>query len=138
MATAARGTRAGSRSRAKPSSARNANTRGRSASRNGSARRDTGASRSNSGTSRSNSGTSRSNGAGSGNSIAIPFVSATLGAAAGVAGGVVLGRTALSRHRTDCSGLARQIGEAGRQFGKLAGEVRNARETAEQVGKVPS
>jgi hypothetical protein len=75
--------------------------------------------------------------------------------AAGIAGGILLGRTALQRNRkvlgvpmpskVDLNGVTRQIGEAGKQFGKLAGEVRNvagevraAREKAEQIGKILS
>jgi hypothetical protein len=34
------------------------------------------------------------------------------------------------------SGLKDSIGEAGRQFGKLAGELKSAREKAEQIGKI--
>lgn len=75
----------------------------------------------------------------------MPVVSA----AAGVAGGVVLGRTALQRNRkvlgipmpgskVDLSDVTKQIGEAGRQFGKLAGEVRAAREKAEKVSRAIS
>ena len=76
--------------------------------------------------------------------------------AAGVAGGILLGRTALQRHhktlgipvrttKIDLNGVTHQIGEAGKQFGKLAREVRNvagevraAREKAEQIGKILS
>jgi hypothetical protein len=65
----------------------------------------------------------------------------------GVAGGVLLGRTALQRNRKvlgipvphtkiDLAGVTQQIGEAGKQFGKLAGEVRSAREKAEQIGRI--
>jgi hypothetical protein len=75
--------------------------------------------------------------------IAVPAVTATIG----VAGGVLLGRTALQRNRKvlgipvphtkiDLSGVTQQIGEAGKQFGKLAGEVRTAREKAEQIGRI--
>jgi len=68
--------------------------------------------------------------------------------AIGVAGGVLLGRKALQRDRkvlgipvpskvdVDTSGLTHTIAEAGRQFGRLAGEVRTVREKAEQIGKV--
>jgi hypothetical protein len=73
--------------------------------------------------------------------------------AAGIAGGIVLGRNALQRghkvlgismpSKIDLNGVTHQIGEAGKQFGKLAGEVRNvagevrtAREKAEQIGKI--
>src|SRR5205085_8761547 len=68
--------------------------------------------------------------------------------AAGVAGGVLLGRTALQRNRNvlgipvptkiDLGDMTQQIGEAGRQFGKLASEVRAVREKAEQVGRIIS
>jgi hypothetical protein len=66
----------------------------------------------------------------------------------GVAGGVLLGRTALQRNRkvlgiklpvkVDLADVTKQLGAAGRQFGKLAGEVRAVREKAEQVGKAIS
>lgn len=68
--------------------------------------------------------------------------------ALGVAGGVLLGRTALQRNRKflgvklpvkiDLSDVTQQIGAAGKQFGKLAGEVRAVREKAEQVGRAIS
>jgi hypothetical protein len=76
-----------------------------------------------------------------------------LTAGIGVAGGVVLGRTALQRYRKvlgipvprkvdvdfgnvsrGIGDVAQQIGEAGRQFGRLAGEVQAVRRKAEQVG----
>jgi hypothetical protein len=67
----------------------------------------------------------------------------------------LLGRNALQRNRkvlgipvpskVDLTSVSQQIGEAGRQFGKLAGEVRTVasevrgvREKAEQIGKVLS
>lgn len=75
--------------------------------------------------------------------------------AVGIAGGILLGRNALQRDRRvlgipvpskvdlNLNGLTQQIGEAGRQFGKLAGEVRtmtgevrNVKEKAEQVGRI--
>jgi hypothetical protein len=69
-----------------------------------------------------------------------------LSAAVGLAGGLALGRAALQRNRKvlgvsvpskiDLSGVGQQLGEAGRQFGKLASEVRAVREKAEQIGKV--
>jgi hypothetical protein len=67
--------------------------------------------------------------------------------ALGVAGGVLLSRTALKRQRKilgiplpskidiDLGGITQHLGEAGRQFGKLAGEVRSVRERAEQIGR---
>jgi hypothetical protein len=75
--------------------------------------------------------------------IVVPITTA----AAGVAGGIVLARTTLQHRRkflgiplpgtkrTDLSDLTKQVGEAGRQFGNLAGEVRAAREKAEQISK---
>ncbi len=70
-------------------------------------------------------------------------------AALGVAGGVVLGRTALQRTKkvlgiplpgtkVNLAGVTKQLGEAGRQFGKLAGEVRTAREKAEKISRALS
>ncbi|HET8976867.1 MAG TPA: hypothetical protein VFN87_01845 [Solirubrobacteraceae bacterium] len=70
-------------------------------------------------------------------------------AAAGVAGGVVLGRTALQRNRkifgipvpgvkVDLGDMSKQIGEAGRQLGKLASEVKAAREKAEKISRAIS
>jgi hypothetical protein len=65
--------------------------------------------------------------------------------AIGVAGGVLLGRKGARGRKVlgvpvpekvDMSGLSQSIGEAGRQFGKLAGELRSAREKAEQIGKI--
>lgn len=74
------------------------------------------------------------------------MATATLGAAAGIAGGVVLGRNALKRPRkvlgiplpgqsVGLAGMAKQVNDAGKQFGKLASEVRTAREKAEEIGK---
>ena len=69
-----------------------------------------------------------------------------LSAAIGVAGGVLLGRTAAQRDRKvlgvpvpekiDLGGVGQQIGDAGRQFGKLASEVRTVREKAEQIARL--
>ncbi|MCW3066871.1 MAG: hypothetical protein JWN32_4043 [Solirubrobacterales bacterium] len=81
--------------------------------------------------------------------VAAPVATAALGAAAGVVGGVVLGRTRLNRkrkvlgitmpgQRDGVEHLAKNVGEAGKQFGKLAGEVRTARQKAEQIGKALS
>jgi hypothetical protein len=75
----------------------------------------------------------------------------TLGAAAGVAGGIILGRTAAAKRprkvlgitlptqrKADFSGfsqLAKSVNQAGHQFGKLAGEVSDAKQKAEEIGK---
>ncbi len=73
--------------------------------------------------------------------------------ALGIAGGILLGRTALQRRRSvlgipvpdkiDLGGVSqkigdagRQVGDAGQQLGKLVGEVRSLREKAEQIGRV--
>jgi hypothetical protein len=82
-------------------------------------------------------------------SVLVPVATATVAAAAGVVGGVLLGRTKLTRKRKvlgvpvpgtgkGLDGFARQVGEAGKQLGNLATEVREAREKAEQVGKALS
>jgi hypothetical protein len=69
-----------------------------------------------------------------------------LGAVVGVAGGVLLGRTTAQRDRkvlgvpvptkVDLGGIGHSISDAGRQFGKLATEVKTVREKAEQIGRV--
>jgi hypothetical protein len=67
-------------------------------------------------------------------------------AAAGVAGGILLARTKLRHQRkilgvpmpgkkVDLADLSKQVGEAGRQFGNLASEVKAAREKAEQISR---
>jgi hypothetical protein len=74
--------------------------------------------------------------------VALPAATAVVGAA----GGVLLGRTALQRDRKilgvrvpgikiDLADVSKQIGEAGRQFGRLAREVQSAREKAEKVSR---
>jgi hypothetical protein len=79
--------------------------------------------------------------------VAAPVATAAIGAAAGVLGGVMLGRTKLAGKRkvmgiklprgsSGIDSLAKNAGEAGKQFGRLAGEVRTARKKAEEIGKV--
>jgi Na+/glutamate symporter len=79
-------------------------------------------------------------------SAVVPVASATFGAVAGIAGGVVLGRKVMSRNKKvlgvripgtnkGMSGFAHDVSQAGQQLGKLANEVREARERAEKVGK---
>jgi hypothetical protein len=76
----------------------------------------------------------------------VPFATGTIGAAAGVAGGVLLGRSIANRPKhvlgmtipqpkTGLSEVAKSINAAGKEFGKLAGEVQSARKKAEQIGK---
>jgi hypothetical protein len=70
-------------------------------------------------------------------------------AGAGIAGGILVGRNAFAKKRTalgiplpnakiDFGGLAQHVGEAGRQFGRLAQEIRTVREKAEQVARTIS
>jgi hypothetical protein len=74
--------------------------------------------------------------------IAIPAVTG----AVGVAGGILLGRTALQRNKKilgipvpgvkiDMSDLSKNIGDASRTFGKLASEVKSARQKAEKISQ---
>jgi hypothetical protein len=93
-------------------------------------------------TTRNQSSTNGSHGHGTLTDIGISALSATVG----VAGGVLLGRTTLQRTRkvlgvsvpskVDFGDIGKQIGEAGRQFGKLATEVQAVRRKAEQIGRV--
>jgi hypothetical protein len=66
--------------------------------------------------------------------------------AIGVAGGLLLGRSALSRRprllglplpevKLDLTDVGRQIGQAGRQLGRLAHEVQEVREKAEKISR---
>jgi hypothetical protein len=75
---------------------------------------------------------------------AAKFATPVASAAVGVIGGVLLGR-GLKRQRKvlgipvpGADGLSKQVREAGKQFGKLAKEVRMTREKAEEVGKAIS
>ncbi|HEX5225940.1 MAG TPA: hypothetical protein VFW29_12500 [Solirubrobacteraceae bacterium] len=88
--------------------------------------------------------------------VGLSVATGTIGAAAGIAGGVLLGRTAAAKKPrkvlgvklptqrkadVDFSGLsqfAKSVNQAGKQFGKLAGEVREARQKAEEIGKALS
>jgi hypothetical protein len=79
--------------------------------------------------------------------VAASVATGTIGAAAGIAGGILIGRTVGKRpprkvlgvkvpgQQHGLSDVASGISEAGKQFGKLAGEVRTAREKAEEIGK---
>jgi hypothetical protein len=80
--------------------------------------------------------------------VVVPAVTGAIG----VAGGVLLGRSARQRRRkilgipipagggikVDLSDIGKNVGAAGRQFGKLAREVQTARETAEKVSRAIS
>lgn len=145
------GSRSGSQSRGRSTTKNSSASRARSgSSKTASRSQQTKSQPSNGGGQQSKGGgqQSKSNGsppAGSNGALTHVGVSA-LSAAVGLAGGVVLGRTALQRSRKvlgvpvpgkiDLSGVGQQLGEAGRQFGKLASEVRAVREKAEQIGKV--
>jgi hypothetical protein len=74
--------------------------------------------------------------------VAVPFITGAIG----VAGGVLLGRTALHRNpkilgvrvpsvKVDLANVSKQVGAAAKQFGRLANEVQQAREKAEQLGR---
>jgi hypothetical protein len=75
----------------------------------------------------------------------VPLATATVG----VAGGIVIGRSKLQRRKAlvnvpapprklDFHGLSQQVGEAGRQFARLAQEVHAVREKAEKIGRAIS
>ena len=77
--------------------------------------------------------------------VVIPAATAALG----VAGGVILGRNASQRKpelfgmrlpnvNIDFADVGKQIGQAGRQLGRLASEIQAAREKAEKVSKAIS
>ena len=94
-----------------------------------------------------------SNGGGARETVAHVVFPAITGAI-GVAGGVLLGRNAVQQKKkvfgvpvpgsggggvkVDFSDLSKNIGEAGRQFGKLASEIKTAREKAEKVTRAIS
>ncbi|TMM19407.1 MAG: hypothetical protein E6F96_03165 [Actinobacteria bacterium] len=84
-----------------------------------------------------------------GKTIGVGVATGALGAIAGVAGGVLLERmigkrpkkvlgVTIPRRQAHFSDVARSINAAGKQFGKLAGEVRVARQKAEDIGKALS
>ena len=152
-AASSRSGASGSRSRSRGRSAQSASARG--STRRGAAQsKATNAKNSNAkatSAKASNSKTSNSktsNGTSQQDHVGREALTALLGATVGVAGGVLLGRTALAREhkvlgiplpkKVDLGGVGQQIGEAGRQLGKLAGEVRGVREKAEQIGKALS
>jgi len=79
----------------------------------------------------------------------VSVATGTLGVAAGIAGGVLLGRSIsrrphkvlgvpVPRKRADLSDVAKAVSDAGKQLGKVAGEVRAARQKAQEIGKVLS
>lgn len=88
----------------------------------------------------------RHNGIDAAKAVGVSVATGTLGAAAGIAGGILLGRTVAKRPRkvlgvklpqrqNGFADVARSVSAAGKQFGKLASEVRVAREKAEEIGK---
>jgi hypothetical protein len=76
----------------------------------------------------------------------VPIASAAVGAAAGV----IVGQRRMNRSKKvlgvpipwsgagGIDGLAKNVGEASKQFGRLANEVKTSREKAEQIGKALS
>jgi hypothetical protein len=138
----ANGTTRGRTSPSKPAAKRTKSTRSGSTSpRRGSRSTAAAANRASEATSTASRAKSSSS---DGSHDAVRTVGASIaGATVGVVGGVLLGRTALQRHRKlppkiDLTGVGQQIGEAGRQFARLASEVRSVREKAEQIGQVLS
>ena len=71
----------------------------------------------------------------SSNGTVVPVVTAVAGATAGVIGGVIFGR---KKSRGHFDGLAKNVGVAANNLGKLAGEVSEARKRAEKIGKALS
>ena len=153
--TKARATRG--RSSGSASGKRSAPTRTRSSSKAASKASGKAPSKGSNGSSGGSSASSnghRSNGSDIAKQVGISAATGTVTAAIGLAGGVLLGRTAAARkprkvlgvklptqHKADLSGLsnlAKSVNDAGRQFGKLAGEVRQARQKAEEIGRALS
>jgi hypothetical protein len=145
--------------RARSSSARTKNSSGRTKNSSGGSSRSPSTSRSTSKRTQSRSrqtqsSQQRKNGGqgsqqrnhGGGHQVWTNAGISALAAAIGMAGGVALGRSTGHRDRKvlgipvpekiDLGGIGQQIGDAGRQFGKLASEVRTVREKAEQVGRI--
>jgi hypothetical protein len=125
--------------------AKNSSSRGRGSS----SKRAQGASQSSGASQRSAGSSERDHAAEDGHSTREVLTNAgigALGAAIGVAGGVLVGRSTAQRGRkllgisvptkVDLGGVGQQIGDAGRQFGKLASEVRTVREKAEQIARI--
>lgn len=143
-----RGTTNGSQRSASRSRSQSGSAKKRSTSNGASAARQTASKTASkaSETARQTASKASSNGH-SPSTVASIGMSAAAGAL-GVAGGVLLGRTALQRNRKvlgvklpvkiDLGDVTQQIGAVGRQFGKLATEVRTVREKAEQVGRAIS
>jgi hypothetical protein len=75
--------------------------------------------------------------------VVVPAAAGALGVAGGIAGGVLLSRKTAGRghkllgvqmpSKIDITGVGREIGAAGRQFGKLAAELRTLRQKAESI-----
>jgi hypothetical protein len=133
------------------SSRGNAQSRSGGRSRSGSSGSRSDASTSSGTTSRGSSTKGKAARAGSGvKSVVLPVATAVGGAAIGVIGGAVLNRKSRPKRKVlgvsvprvgvgpDLEKLARQIGDAAGQFGRLAGEVHAAREQAAKIGKALS
>jgi len=119
----------------------------RAASRSGASRKGAAASQKASRTAQNGKQATRSasNGSTGLARVVVPVATATIG----VAGGVLLGRNGKQQqHRKvlglelptkiDFAGVSQQLGQAGRQLGKLVTEVQNVRSKAEQVGRALS
>lgn len=149
--TSSNGT-SGSGSNSKTGTTKSAASRSRS---NGSSAAKRASSATKSATSKASSTASSSNGDGNqkssngtGSRDALTQIGVSVfSAAVGAVGGALLSRKAKPQRKVlgipmpekvDLSGVADQIGAAGKQFGELAGEVRAVRQKAEQLGKLLS
>jgi hypothetical protein len=148
------GSKSGTAAKKRSSSASRSNssrsTTSRStSSRNGRSRASAAASKTaeKAGAAKSQAQNAASNGGGGGG--VVPVVTAVAGAAAGVIGGVILGRKGKAPKKvlgvkvpgtggSGFDGLADNVGNAAKQLGKLASEVREARQRAEKIGKALS
>ena len=146
----------GGASRSSNGSSKSRNGTSRSTSKSSSSRPKSSASRTKSNASRTKSSASRAQANGAADSKAATTLLAAAGTAAGLVGGAMLGSKFAKKPKRvlgvkvpgtggGIDGLAKQVGKAGKQFnkaskqlGQLTGEVRAAREKAEQVGKVIS
>ena len=137
-----------SRSRSGSSSSSGARTRQRSSSANGSRPRQGTNSRQGANQAKRTS-QAKSNGAAPPRNTLVHVAIPAVTGAVGVAGGILLGRNALQRSRkvlgvplpgvkVDLADVSKHIGEAARQFGRLAREVQATREKAERIGRAIS
>ena len=107
------------------------------------ARRSSGGGSSSSASSNGSSGSAQDNGRSIVKDTIVPVSSVVLGAAAGIVIGQmqskrrkkVLGVPIPGTGKSGADGLAKSIGEAGKQLARLADEVNSSRRKAEEIGK---